>query len=88
VFSRTERLLVRFDAYGPAGTAPAITMRLLNKNGDSMASLPPPAPGVSPNTFQAEFALAPLPPGDYLIEIAAASGSDTTRKLLAIRVTG
>ncbi len=88
VFSRTERLLVRFDAYGPAGTAPAITMRLLNKNGDSMASLPPPAPGASPNTFQAEFALAPLPPGDYLIEIAAASGSDTTRKLLAIRVTG
>jgi VWFA-related protein len=88
VFSRTERLLVRFDAYGPAGTAPAITMRLLNKNGDSMASLPPPAAGASPNTFQAEFALAPLPPGDYLIEIAAASGSDTTRKLLAIRVTG
>jgi hypothetical protein len=53
-----------------------------------MASLPPPAAGASPTAFQAEFALAPLPPGDYLIEIAATSGSDTTRKLLAIRVTG
>ena len=88
VFSRTERLLVRFDAYGPAGTAPAITMRLLNRNGESMASLPPPAAGAAPTTFQAEFALSPLPPGDYLIEIAATSGSDTTRRLLAIRVTG
>ena len=33
-FSRTERLLLRFDAYGPAGTAPTIAMRLLNRMGD------------------------------------------------------
>ena len=26
-FSRTERLLLRFDAYGPAGTTPAVTLR-------------------------------------------------------------
>jgi hypothetical protein len=88
IFSRTERLLVRFDAYGPAGTTPAIAMRLLNRNGESMAALPAPTAGASPATFQVEVGLGPLPPGDYLIEIAATSGSDTTRKLLAIRVTG
>ncbi|HYN06866.1 MAG TPA: VWA domain-containing protein [Vicinamibacterales bacterium] len=88
IFSRTERLLVRFDAYGPAGTTPAIVMRLLNRNGESMAALPAPTAGASPATFQVEVGLGALPPGDYLIEIAATSGSDTTRKLLAIRVTG
>ena len=88
LFSRTERILVRFDAYGPGGTTPTIVMRLLNRNGEQMAALPPPAPGATPSTFQAEFGLGPLPPGDYLIEIAATSGTDSIRKLLAIRVTG
>ncbi len=87
IFSRTERLLVRFDAYAPAGTAPKITMRLLNRNGESMAALPEPTAGATPGTFQAEVGLGPLPPGDYLIEINASAGSDTVRRLLAIRVT-
>ena len=38
-FLRTERLLVRVAAYGPGGTAPAVTARLLNRNGDSMSAL-------------------------------------------------
>lgn len=88
VFSRTERLLVRFDAYGPAGTAPTVTMRILNRNGDSLAALPAPAAAAAPTNFQGEVGLGPLQPGDYLIEITATSGSDSTRKLLAIRVTG
>ena len=88
LFSRTERILVRFDAYGPGGTTPTIAMRLLNRNGEQMAALPPATPGATPSAFQAEFGLGPLPPGDYLIEITATSGTDTTRKLLAIRVTG
>jgi VWFA-related protein len=88
IFSRTERLLVRFDAYGPAGTAPTVALRILNRNGDSLAALPAPAATASPTSFQGEVGLGPLPPGDYLIEITATSGSETTRKLLAIRVTG
>jgi VWFA-related protein len=86
-FSRTERIYFRFDAYGPAGTTPTIAMRLLNSRGDSMAALPPPATREG-STFEAEFSLGPLPPGDYLIEIAATSGSDTSRTLLAVRITG
>jgi hypothetical protein len=53
-----------------------------------MAALPPPGPGATPSSFQAEFGLGPLPPGDYLIEILATSGADSTRRLLAVRVTG
>ncbi len=86
-FSRTERLLLRFDAYGPAGTRPTVALRLLNRMGDGMADLPAPA-AVRQNGFESEIGLGGLPPGDYLIEIAATSNADTIKKLLAIRITG
>jgi VWFA-related protein len=85
VFSRTERLLVRFQAFGPAGATPTVTMRLLNTQGDSMAALP--APTVTPAGYESDLGLAPLPPGDYLIEISAQVGGEQIRKLLAVRVT-
>ena len=37
-----------------------------------MATLP--APTSEGSTFQTELGLAPLPPGDYLVEIVATSG--------------
>ena len=86
-FSRTERLLLRFDAYGPAGTRPTIALRLLNRMGEGMADLPAPA-AVRQNGFESEIGLGGLPPGDYLIEIAATSNADTIKKLFAIRITG
>ena len=32
-FSRTERMLVRVDAYAPGGVTPTVTARLLNRGG-------------------------------------------------------
>jgi VWFA-related protein len=86
-FFRSERLLLRFDAYGPAGTAPAVSLRLLNRQGESIAELPAPKLARE-STFESELPLGGLPPGDYLLEIAATSGEDTTKKLIGIRVTG
>jgi VWFA-related protein len=86
-FSRTERLFLRFDAYGPAGTRPTVVLKLLNRMGDSMAELPAPT-AVREATFECEVGLGGLPPGDYLIEIAATSNADTVKKLIAIRITG
>jgi VWFA-related protein len=86
LFSRAERLLLRFDAYGPAGTSPQVTLRLLNRRGEQMATLPPPEGGAS--TFHAEVGFGGLPPGDYLIEIAAATPIERSVKLLGVRVTG
>jgi VWFA-related protein len=84
-FSRTERILVRFQAFGPTGGTPTVTMRLLNSQGDNMAALP--APTATPGGYEADLGLAPLPAGDYLIEITVQVGTDQIRKLLAIRVT-
>jgi VWFA-related protein len=86
-FSRTERLLLRFDAYGPAGTRPKVALRLLNRMGEGMADLPEPA-AVRESAFESEVGLGGLPPGDYLIEITATSATDTLKKLIAIRITG
>ena len=86
-FSRTERLLVRFDAYGPAGTTPKLTVRLLNRIGEALVTLPEPS-RVSDTTFDVEIGLGPLPPGDYLVEISAASATESTKTLLGIKVTG
>jgi len=85
-FSRRERLLVRFSAYGPGAAAPEVGLRLLNSGGDSIAEMPPPTR--SGTTFESEFGLSAFPPGDFLLEISATLDGQTTRRLVGLRVTG
>ena len=86
-FSRVERLLIRFQAYGPAGTQPTVSLKLLNSSGTSIATLPGSA-RTPAGYVEAEFSLSAFPPGDYLIEISAESNGEIARSLLPIRVTG
>jgi VWFA-related protein len=84
-FSRMERLLIRFGAYGPAGVTPKLSLRLLNQSGDSIASLP--APAATASGYESELALSPFPPGDYLVEITAEVDGQAAKRLVALRVT-
>lgn len=86
-FSRRDRVLVRFEAYGPGDTTPAVTAKLLNRQAQSMMDLSLERPGDAVRSFQAEIPVASLAPGEYLIEIAASGASGPTRQLVAIRVT-
>jgi hypothetical protein len=91
VFGRAERMLIRFGAYGAAGTTPHLTMRLLNQNGDQLAALPAPRAAAAPapqGLFESELALGSFPPGEYLVEIAAEQDGESTKSLVALRVTG
>ena len=85
-FMRSERLLLRFRAFGPGGAVPALSMKLLNKQGDALVDLPAPT-NVADNLFEAVIALGPLPPGDYLFAITATAEGETVRELLAVKVT-
>jgi VWFA-related protein len=85
-FTRFERLLIRFGAYGPGGTTPELTLKLLNQGGDVIATLPTPVKVAS--QFESEVGLGTFPPGSYLLEIAARLGEETTRAVVAFRVTG
>jgi hypothetical protein len=83
-FSRTDRLLIRVPAYGPAGTTPALNVHLLSRTGVPMSELqasPAPAAGAQ----QVELPLAGLAPGEYLVEIKV---DDATKELVGFRVTG
>jgi hypothetical protein len=85
-FLRTERLLVRVAAYGPGGTAPAVTARLLNRNGDGMSPLTTSA--VPNGPFLMEVPLATLPTGEYIVEITAAGEDGEVKELTGFRITG
>ncbi len=85
-FLRSERLLLRFRAFGPGGSVPALTMELLNKQGESLVALPPPT-NVSGDQFEAVVGLGSLPPGDYLFAITATVDGESRREILAVHVT-
>jgi hypothetical protein len=76
-FPRTDQLLLRFRAYGPGGTAPAIVVRVKNAQGETISNLP--AQERSGGGFEVLFLPSSLAPGTYLMEIEATSGGDTSR---------
>ena len=80
-FSRSERVLIRFDVYGNA--LPSAV--LLNRAGQKMADLPVTA-AVSGGTHQIDVGLGAIAAGEYLIEIAVKGGLGEVRELVPIRV--
>jgi VWFA-related protein len=85
-FSRTERLLIRFDAYGAGTERPTVTATLLNRSGQKIADLTV-APATAGGTHQIDFGLNTIPAGEYLVEITAKAGSGEAKELFAVRVT-
>ena len=86
-FSRTERLLIRFDAYGAGSDQPTVTATLLNRAGQKISDLPVTAVP-SGATHQIDFGLSSIPAGEYLIEITSKGASGDAKELVALRVTG
>jgi VWFA-related protein len=84
-FRRSERLGVEVAAGSPASPA----MRVLDRTGKPLAI---PVAVTTRNDADGsawqsgEVALAPLAPGDYVIEVSAESGAETRRTLVPFRV--
>jgi VWFA-related protein len=88
-FRRTDRLLIRVEAYAPGGATPKLTARLLNKQGQAMADIPVSAPGAGTDPFLVDFPLSSLAPGEYLLELAAsAEAVPASTQLIPFRVSG
>ncbi len=83
-FSRSDRLLMRFQVYAPGGATPTLDGALLNRAGQSMAALPVTAQ--TGGGDQIDLPLASLPMGEYLVRITATSGSSKASTLVAFRV--
>jgi hypothetical protein len=85
-FSRTERLLIRFDAYGPGSEKPVPTAALLSRTGQKLADLPVAATQAG-GTHQIDLSLNTTSAGEYLIEIALTDSSGVeVKELVALRV--
>jgi len=86
-FSRAERLLIRFPAYGPADAAPALSAKLLNRLGQPMRNLTV-APASAPSGVnEIDLPLAGLANGEYLIELTAKSPAGEATDRINFRVT-
>jgi hypothetical protein len=84
-FMRTERLLIRFDAYGPGTEIPQPTATLLNRSGQKMADVPI-TPAATGGTHQIDLGLGSVAPGEYLIEIAVSGQNGRVTELVPLRV--
>lgn len=82
-FARTDRLLIRFDAYAADGAAVSPGAAILSRAGRKMFDLQV-APAVAGASHQIDLALGALPPGEYMLEIAAAATGP--RQLAAFRI--
>jgi VWFA-related protein len=80
-FSRTERLLIRFDVYGN-GTPTAV---LLNRGGQKMADVPVTATTVG-GTHQIDLSLASIATGEYLVEITVKGATGEAKELVPLRI--
>jgi VWFA-related protein len=88
VFPRSERIRVELEA--AAGT-PAWTGALLDRTGARTAVPVTTGDRTDASTGQrwltADITLAPLGPGDYVVELMTTQGTEQKRTLVAIRVT-
>ncbi len=86
-FRRTERLLVRFDAYAPGTEVPVVTARVLNRAGNPMVDLPVRAP-LNPGSFyQLDLPLAGFAAGEYLIEVKGKGAEGEAIELVPLKIT-
>jgi len=85
-FSRTERLQIRFYAYGPGGQPPVVSAALLDRVGRSIRALAV-APAPAAGEYTIDLQLAGFAPGDYSIAVKAASGARDATDRTAFRVT-
>jgi VWFA-related protein len=84
-FSRTDRVFMRVAAYG-AG-APALSIHMLNRAGQSMSELPVTSPGSPGVDAVVDVPLAGVAPGDYIIEVKATGEGGEAKELIGFRVT-
>jgi len=86
-FRRTDRLLIRVNAFGPGTVPPTLTAQLLNQQGSKMAEVTVTAPSTAGEAHSIDLSLASYAAGQYLLELTAnAEGHTPVTELVAFRI--
>jgi hypothetical protein len=86
-FRRTDRLLIRVEAFGPGTEPPTVTARLLNQQGDKMGDLTVTAPATPGGAYSVDLPLASYSTGQFLLELSAnGEGHKPVTELVAFRI--
>ncbi|MDR1990358.1 MAG: hypothetical protein LBQ09_09030, partial [Acidobacteriaceae bacterium] len=68
--------------------APALTARILNRGGQPIATVPVTDAPQGNGAHDIDLTLTTLPPGEYLVEIAAKGGAAApTQEVIGFRIT-
>ena len=86
-FSRTERLLIRFRAYGPPGAEPAVSAKLLGRMGHVVRALSVSPAAAASGVHEIDLPLAGFAAGEYVIEFTASSAGGDVQDRVTFRVT-
>lgn len=88
-FTRAERVFVRVPLVATGGAAPTVTAKLLNRTGQAVADLPvAPSAAANGDVRDIDLSLAPLAPGEYIVEITVAGAASPAKELVGFRITG
>jgi hypothetical protein len=86
-FSRAERLLIRFPAYGPGDAVPKVSAKLLSRSGQTMRDLIVEQASTAGAANEIDLPLASLAAGEYMIELTATTSAGEAKDRIAFRVT-
>jgi hypothetical protein len=84
-FRRTDRLLLRFNVFGPGDSKPAVTARILNRLGGAMSPVTV-QPSADGSTYEIDLPLAGLVSGAYLVEITAKGPDSDATEIVPLRI--
>ena len=85
-FSRTERLLVRFDVYGANGDKPVPSAAVLARDGHKIYDVPV-AAATAGGSHQVDLALNSLPAGEYVLQVTVTGTSgDPATEYIGFRI--
>ena len=83
-FDRTDRIIVRFEVFGPSAADATVTVTLLSRVGAKLANMPLKKAATGP--YEIDLPIASVARGEYVFQIDASHGADQAKALLSFKV--
>jgi VWFA-related protein len=87
-FRRSERLLVRFEVYGPRAEEAKVSARLMTRAGGTLVPLPVAPMDGRPGRYQIDLPLGAAARGEFMIAIEATGAGEQVQSVLPLRIVG